>query len=49
MQKYQPDHWQLGSGLPNSATRSAEIRTEHTLGSEGWQARGKEVLTPSTT
>ena len=27
-----------------SATRSAEIRNEHTLGSEGWQARGKEVL-----
>ena len=26
-----------------SATRSAEIRSEHPLGSEGWQARGKEV------
>ena len=26
-----------------SATRSAEIRSEHLLGPEGWQARGKEV------
>jgi hypothetical protein len=46
MQKYpgDPSPWQFGSGLPNAATRSAEIRNEHTLGSEGWQARGKEVL-----
>src|SRR5947207_3417622 len=34
-----------GRGPTAAATRSAEIRNEHTLGSEGWQARGKEVLT----
>jgi hypothetical protein len=32
-----------GPSLSHRATRSAEIGTEHPLGSEGWQARGKEV------